>query len=143
MKQLIARILTSLLTIVLLAAGSAYAQSPAVIKVNIPFEFALGDKTFPAGDYSIVQPLQHLLVLRDARGHTIASTFANGVELSSPPAMSRLRFRLVDGENVLSEVWQQDSTAGFQLKVANTNHRNYVAQRRSQEARQTAEGSQP
>ena len=67
MKPLITRMLTSLLTIVLLAAGSAYAQSPAVIKVNIPFEFALGDKIFPAGDYSIVQPLQHFLVLRDAR----------------------------------------------------------------------------
>ena len=143
MKQLIKRILTSLLTIVLWGAGSAYAQSSAVIKVNIPFEFALGDKTFPAGEYSIVQPLQHFLVLRDARRQTIASTFAIGVELASPPAISKLTFRSIDGQNVLTEIWQQDTTAGFQLKTVQSTHRNYVSQRRLPGAREAAEGSQP
>lgn len=143
MKQPMARILTSLLTIVLWAAGSAYAQNPAVIKVNIPFEFSLGDKTFQPGDYSLVQPLQHFLVLRDARGQTIASTFATGVELSSAPATSKLTFRSVGGQYFLTEVWQQNDTAGLQLHRATSNELNYVAKHRSPEARQTAEGSQP
>jgi hypothetical protein len=143
MKQLIARILTSLLTIVLWAAGTAYAQTPAVIKVNIPFEFSLGNRTFPAGDYSLVQPLQHFLVLRDARGQTIASTFTTGIESSVAQATSKLRFYSVGGVNVLTEVWQQDNSAGLKLFPTNTNSRSYVAKRHSSEAHQTAEGSQP
>src|SRR5258708_24573063 len=112
MKQSMARILTSLLTIVLWAAGSAYAQNPAVIKFNIPFEFSLGDQTFQPGAYSLVQPLQPLLVLRNERGQTIASTLTTGVELSPAPATSKLRFRSVDGQYFLTEVWQQNDTAG-------------------------------
>jgi len=142
MKQPMARILTSLLILVMCVAGSAFAQS-AVIKVNIPFEFSLGDKTFQPGDYSLVQPLQHFLVLRDARGQTIASTFATGVELSSAPATSKLTFRSVSGQYFLTEVWQQNDTAGLQLHRAPANDHNYVAKHRSPEARQTAEGSQP
>ena len=50
MKRLIARTLTSLLLVVLWLGGAAYAQlTHAVIKVNIPFEFNVGNKTFPAG----------------------------------------------------------------------------------------------
>ena len=89
MKQLITRTLTSLMLAVVWLATTAPAQStPLVIKVNIPFEFSIGDRTFPPGDYSLVQPLQHLLALRDARGQTIASVFTSGIESSSAPAIS-------------------------------------------------------
>src|SRR5438477_11417545 len=106
----IGQILTSLLTIVLWTAGSSYAQTSAVIKVTIPFEFIVSDRTFAPGEYSIVQPLQHLVVLRDARGHTVASTFATGLQSSAVPATTKLRFRSVDGQNILTEVWQQNDS---------------------------------
>ena len=143
MKQLAARILTSLLTIVLCSAGSAYAQNPSVIKVNIPFGFSLGDKTFQPGEYSLVQPLQHFLVLRNARGQAIASTFTNGLELSAAPVVSTLKFRSVGGQYVLTEVWQQDRSDADQLRYPGTKRQNYVATHRSAEAYRTAEGSQP
>jgi hypothetical protein len=143
MKQLTARIFTSLLAVVLWTAGTAYAQTPAVIRVNIPFEFSLGNKTFPPGDYSLVQPLQHFLVLRDARGQTIASTFTSGIESSAASATSKLRFNFVAGRNVLTEVWQQNDSSGVKVYPTNTSSRGYLAKRRSPEARQTAEGSQP
>jgi len=142
MKQLITRTLTSLMLAVVWLATTAPAQStPLVIKVNIPFEFSIGDRTFPPGDYSLVQPLQHLLALRDARGQTIASAFTSGIESSSAPAISKLRFDSVAGENVLSEVWQQDSQLGQKLFA--TKSRSTFAKHRSTEARETAEGSQP
>ncbi len=143
MKQLIRLILTSLSLIVMCAAGAAYAQSPTVIRVNIPFEFTLGDRTFPAGNYSLVQPLQHFLVLRDARGQSIASTFTSGLESSAVSPTSKLRFESIAGQNVLSEVWQQDVSSGQKLYPTRTKTSSYLAKRRSPEARQTAEGSQP
>ena len=46
MKQLIARTLTSLTLVVVWLAATAQAQStPLVIKVKIPFEFSIGDRT--------------------------------------------------------------------------------------------------
>ena len=142
MKQLIARTLTSLMLVVVWLAATAQAQSsPVVIKVNIPFEFSIGTRTFPPGDYSLVQPLQHLLALRDARGQTIASVFTSGIESSQAPALSKLRFDSVAGQNVLSEVWQQDSRLGQKLFA--TKARSNFAKHRSPEARETAEGSQP
>lgn len=143
MKQLLNGILTSLLLLVVWAPGAAYAQQPAVIRVNIPFEFSVGDKTFPSGDYSLAQPLQHLLVLRDARGRTIASTFTEGVESSQPPAVSKLTFYSQGGQNVLAEVWREDDSNGNRLFPSRSYHRDYMAKRRSAEARQAAEGSQP
>src|SRR3954466_12034064 len=98
MKHLMNRILTSLFVFVLWAAGSVYGQSSAVIKINIPFQFSVGDKSFPPGDYSLIQPMQHLVVLRDARGRTIASTFTEGIEASQAPAVSKLRFRSEEGQ---------------------------------------------
>jgi len=142
MKQLIARTLTSLLLVVVWLAGTAYAQSTTwVIKVNIPFEFNVGDKTFPAGDYSLAQPLQHFLVLRDSRGQAIASAFTEGIESAAPVAAPKLRFYSADGRHVLTEVWQQQESSGQRLFPAR--YRTNFAKHRSTEARETAEGSQP
>ena len=142
MKQLIARTLTSLMLVVVWLAATAQAQStPLVIKVKIPFEFSIGDRTFPPGYYSLVQPLQHLLALRDARGQTIASALTIGIESSAAPATGKLKFSSVAGQYVLSEVWQQDSHLGQKLFA--TKSRSTFAKHRSTEARETAEGSQP
>ena len=143
MKHLMSRIFTSLFVFVLWTAGSVYGQSSAVIKVNIPFQFSVGDKFFPAGDYSLIQPMQHFVVLRDNRGRTIASIFTEGVEASVAPAVSKLRFRSEDGQFALLEVWQQENSTGQKLFPSSVNSHRYIAKRQSPEARQAAEGSQP
>ena len=79
MKNLIARTLT-LLMLAVLGLTMASAQTTSVIKVNVPFDFSFADRTFPAGEYSLIQPMQHLLVLRDARGYSIAQSFTGGIE---------------------------------------------------------------
>ncbi len=141
MKQLIARTLTSLLLVVVWI-GTVQAQStPWVIKVKIPFEFNVGEQTFPAGDYSLTQPLQHLLVLRDARGQTIASVFTGGIDSLAPVASTKLKFDSFGGRHTLTEVWQQQKTTGERIYPAK--QRTTFAKRRSAEARETAEGSQP
>jgi hypothetical protein len=142
MQQLMKHVFTSLLLLVVWGAGSAYAQSPAVMRFNIPFTFNVGDKTFPPGQYSIAQPMQQFLVLRNERGQTIASTLTQGIESWTVPEISKLRFRSVDGQNVLSEVWRQDDSLGHRLRPVEAN-RAYTGKRRSPQAAETAEGSQP
>ena len=69
MKSLFARTLASLLLGVLTLGPLAQAQqAQRIIKVNIPFEFSVGDREFPAGSYSLVSSAPPLLDLRDAKG---------------------------------------------------------------------------
>jgi hypothetical protein len=120
---------------------AAQAQSTSVIKVNVPFEFNFGDRTFPAGEYSLVQPMQHLLVLRDSRGHYIAQAFTGGIESLTPADATKLKFSNSDGQHVLTEVWQKLDSSGQRLYPAK-NSTNF-AKHRSTEAREASEGSQP
>lgn len=117
MIQLIRCTFTSLVFAAVWLAGTAYAQSAQrAIKVHIPFEFNVGETTFPAGDYSVMQPLQNFLALRNTRGQTIASTFTHPVESSTAPEKPELRFYFSGGQHNLAEVWQpEDGALGQQL----------------------------
>ncbi len=138
MKNLIARTLT-LLMLAVLGLTMASAQTTSVIKVNVPFEFSFADRTFPAGEYSLIQPMQHLLVLRDARGYSIAQSFTGGIESLSAADATKLKFVNQDGQYVLTEVWESLDSSGQRL-YPSRNNSNLV--RRSTEARAAAEGSQ-
>jgi hypothetical protein len=56
LKSLIARIFASILFLVMGMAVAAPTQTVSSIKVSIPIEFSFGEKTFPAGNYVLVQP---------------------------------------------------------------------------------------
>lgn len=140
--KLVGRVLTSLLLFVVYLGGLAHAQvTTRVIKVNIPFEFSVGVRTFPAGDYSLIQSIQHLLVLRDSRGQTVASVITNSVDNSTPSAVAKLRFRSLDGQYALAEVWQPNESVGDHL--VNSRRAVAIAKHRSDESHEAAEGSQP
>jgi hypothetical protein len=61
----------ALLTFVTLAvATKLVAQEPAV-KANIPFNFTVGDKSMPAGEYTISSPDRHLIEIKSTGGQNI------------------------------------------------------------------------
>jgi hypothetical protein len=97
---------------------AAHAQSAAIIKVSIPFAFNFGDQTFPAGDYSLVQPLQNYLVLRNSRGEAVAQTLTLGVDAQTPAGDTELRFEASGDQHILTEVWQKQDSSGQRLYPA-------------------------
>ena len=107
-----------LLGVVLLSSGMAHAQSIRwIMKADVPFEFSVGNKHFPAGKYSLVQPLQHFLQLRDAQNRVIAYTFTNAIETSHPSSTPHLSFYVSGDKRILGEVWLAGDTLGDQLYV--------------------------
>lgn len=42
--------------VLVLSVASTFAQSVRSVRVNIPFEFQVGKKTLPAGDYRVAAP---------------------------------------------------------------------------------------
>ena len=116
MKNLVARTLTSLLLGVLTLGPSAQAQhAERVIKVNIPFEFSVGNQVFPAGNYSLVSTAPALLDLRDAKGHTLARVLTNSVETQKVPASPTLEFYNEGSRYSLAQVWQENYSIGQEL----------------------------
>ena len=63
MKSISAIALFTLST--LAATIGLIAQEPAV-KANIPFNFTVGEKSMPAGEYTISSPAEHILKIQSA-----------------------------------------------------------------------------
>jgi hypothetical protein len=138
---MITRTLAALLFVTLGAGIAAQAQSASTINVNVPFEFTFGAQTFPAGSYSVMQPEQHVVILRDARGYTVAQALTQGIESLAPAGSTTLKFRKSGDQHILTEIWQQYQTEGELLRKVDV--ATSVAKHRSSEARETAEGSRP
>ena len=118
MKSFIVRIFAPMLFVVMGMAMAAPAQTISTIKVSIPFEFSFGDKTFPAGNYALVQPSEHFLVLRGSEGNSLAEVPTQFVESFRPADGTKLKFYPSNGTYTLAEVWLRESYSGLELYKA-------------------------
>jgi len=108
--------LVSLLTL-LLVAGSAIAQTVHV-RGNIPFNFAVGSKTFPAGTYdigSIDSRTGKILVLQARDSNTRMMLNSNAAENLEPADKTMLVFNQYGNRYFLSQIWVAGETRGHQL----------------------------
>ena len=140
MKQIIARTLAAFVLVVVGLAATSPAQSMHTIKVNIPFEFSFGNKTFPAGTYSVSQPVRNLLMLSDARGRSVAQGFSLNFNSQKAVTAPTLRFMVSNGERILTQVLPEDSAA---QELYPARQRAVVAKGYSNGTRETAVVSQP
>jgi hypothetical protein len=107
--------LISLLSL-LLVAGSAIAQT-VYVRANIPFNFAVGNKTFPAGTYD-VGPIDHsdkILLLKARDGHASMMVLSNVAENLTPADKTKLVFNRYRNQYFLSEIWVNGATRGNRL----------------------------
>jgi len=116
--------------------------SQRTIKVHIPFEFNVGQQTFPAGDYSVSQTLEDVVALKNDRGQTIASAFTHPVQSLNAPEKPVLRFSVSDGQHSLAEVWRpEDGSVGQQLTPIKS--RQAVAKRNTVDTDPVTGGTRP
>ena len=99
----------TLITICLLfTAATLFAQteSQRLMKVNVPFAFAVEDHSLPAGEYLVltVTPERTIrIVSADGKHSAIVNTLPNYAK--SPSASSRLVFHKYGNEYFLAQVW--------------------------------------
>ena len=116
MTNLITRMLTPLSLVVLLFAGTARAQfGPRIVQVNVPFDFTVGDKAFPAGQYRLVSTAQHRLDLRDSQGRVLAGLITHSVQSLDKSPSTKLKFSTAGGGHELTQVWIQGGLIGDEL----------------------------
>src|SRR5215471_17528914 len=100
------------------AAGSAQGQVLGYkIRANIPFDFIVGDKNLPAGEYLIGRARQDsdVLVIRGVKGNANAFRSTSPVNTEALKDEATLVFHRYGDQYFLSEVWPAGANAGRML----------------------------
>jgi len=107
--------LISLLTL-LLVAGSAIAQTIQV-RANVPFNFSVGNKKFPAGAYDVttLNSQGQILLLRARDSSSSMIVASNAADASKGADKSKLVFNRYRDQYFLAEIWTQGAKRGRQL----------------------------
>ena len=98
------------------AVASANAQSRTV-NAKVPFEFMVGDKALPAGEYSIrsMTAGAEALAIRNEDSDKTAIRLSNTVTRSNAPEKTTLLFHRYGQQYFLFQVWHGGETTGRQL----------------------------
>jgi hypothetical protein len=98
------------------AVVSANGQSRA-IRGNVPFEFIVGDKSLPAGEYMVKSMTSggEVISIADSDAQRSTLRLTNNLVSKGKPPSARLIFHRYGNQNFLAEVWSGEAT-GKQLK---------------------------
>jgi hypothetical protein len=110
-------ILSLLLALTVVSVG---AQTRSRITAHIPFDFQIGDKTLPAGDYSVKRLSSNSLLVQSADGDVSALAQApRSVQNSNDakPSTERLIFRQYGDQYFLAQVWMTRDNTGRELNM--------------------------
>ena len=115
MKNAICR-MTGMLTLALLAATQTVrAQEPVL--VNIPFAFAAGDATLPAGEYRVekVRDGSPVMLIRSTEGSPAIIVMTSPASANEPQEKAKLIFHRYGNHYFLTQVWSAGSSRGREL----------------------------
>ncbi len=121
MKRNLLKAFTMLMLLVTLSLASAVvsAQTQAANKVvaTIPFEFSVGYKTFPAGEYSVqvIPTAGDALMIRSADASESALRLSETTSRDKDKSHARLIFNRYGDKYFLSEVWNGVDKVGRRL----------------------------
>ena len=114
-------------------AGTSFAQSTGV-RANVPFDFTVGNKLFPAGTYTIKEQSDHVIIITNYNKPIAALSLVNGDSNRSPNG-GKLEFHRYGSQYFLSEILCEQANMNLQVPTSKTEQRTAL-----QEARVRARG---
>lgn len=117
-KQVYSMIAGLVLTLAMGLTAHAQTGNYAQHVVNIPFQFNIGDRAMPAGEYTIrrVNPSSDRAVLQITRKGAASILLATNDVVGTPRRASTLVFNCYGGNRYLTEVWTAGETVGVQAR---------------------------
>ena len=113
-----------LATVALVLASTAYAQGVNV-RAKVPFQFVLGDKTYPAGEYNVQTITDSKFILRltntDAKDWVV--TYSHPTISLIPAKQTVLVFHRRGTTYFLYRVWSAESSVGREFSRSRTETR--------------------
>jgi len=134
MKKIAAKVVL-LMTFVCLLTAAGYSQQ-LILKADVPFDFIVGTKTFPAGEYYVSRISAQTLSLRGSNNSFLTTFITEPVMSSFSQSNPKLKFQAVGGQYVLTEIWPDGAASGYELFA--TKKVNYIAETPSGAEGQTA-----
>lgn len=95
----------------------AVAQVTTNIKVDIPFDFTVGDRTLPPGQYSVKGSMgsSFMIIQGMQEKHNIASALTSSAEKLKASNASKLVFHKTGDRYFLRSAWTAGASAGREL----------------------------
>ena len=105
--------------LITLAVTPATAQSSShFVRIRVPFEFTVKDKTLPPGEYIVrrsVSDSPEMLLIRSVGGGSGVYILTNNVQAKTRQSESKLVFHRYGDQYFLSQVWTAGDSAGREL----------------------------
>lgn len=112
----------SLLFAILLVTVVASAQGQTLgsrVRVNIPFDFSIGEKKLPSGKYSVGRARQNaddvVISVEDERGRAKALRTSMPVQIRDTTGKAKLVFHRYGDQYFLYQIWPAGATTGRQF----------------------------
>jgi hypothetical protein len=103
---------------VLLMATAAHAQQ-RTLSASVPFNFIVGDRAYPAGDY-LFRNSDSVLKITNTEQAKTDVTLSNACESVTPSADTKLVFDRMGGYYFLRQIWVAGSFTGRELRRSRT-----------------------
>jgi hypothetical protein len=103
---------------VLLMASAAHAQQ-ATLSATVPFDFVIGNSTYPAGDY-LFSSRDFVLKIANAEQGKTEVTLSHACQSAMPSADSKLVFDRMGGYYFLRQIWVAGNYRGRELPRSRT-----------------------
>jgi hypothetical protein len=121
MKKQLHRAIASFSFLLMLAAVSISAQAQTTERARIPFDFSVGSKRLPAGDYVIkhASTSSSVLMVQNQNGHPASIILTvPSLQNSSPSERGRLVFNRYGDIYFLAQVWFSSKATGNQVPMS-------------------------
>jgi len=119
MKKKVFSVICTCCSLALIAAATVHAQLPGTaLRANIPFDFSVKGKTFPAGEYEIKRfsSAPDGLVISGVNNRERAMFETDLVEARKTPSRGEIVFHRYGDSYFLSEVFAGGDKAGRELQ---------------------------
>lgn len=108
----------SMAALAILLAAPVSAQT-VMLRASVPFDFIVGGRTMPAGDYTIsADGGSKLLLIRNASGDIAPAVDTSNIGSSRQEGKTFLMFRHYGADYFLAEVWDGSTAAGRAIPVS-------------------------
>jgi Na+-translocating ferredoxin:NAD+ oxidoreductase RnfD subunit len=119
MRKQAIKIVTMFSLLLMLTTAAVHAQSKR-ISIDIPFSFTVGQKTLPAGEYT-VEPNRGdsptVWLIQSKSGHDGVLFITSSAWARETKDKTRLVFNSYEGQYFLSQIWNAGDNNGRELQV--------------------------
>src|SRR5215510_4540698 len=90
-----------LMTFVFGLTVAGYSQQP-LLQANVPFDFTVGKKAFPAGEYRVFRTSSQILTLRNISNGSVALFLTEPISAVASHENPKLKFENAGGQYALT-----------------------------------------